>query len=312
MVAVWMVTYNHDEFIEEAIESVMMQECTFKYKLFIGEDNSIDKTREICEKLKKKYPDKINLFLHNKNIGSKANGMYMYDKCFESKAEYIAIIDGDDYWIDPYKLQKQVEKLESNHDFVLCCSNAKILRNNILNNTNEINNYLEDKVLNTKNIISDFIFNPIPTASILFRSSILKKIDFDFIANCKIGDWPLLFELSRYGKFYFYADFFSVYRISEKGIWSGLESRTQFQIKMEFYFLIKTNYPEYTALCEEQILKVIDEFSDYTSNEWCVFYSKKIEEQYKLLNSRDYIINNYSFSEFIKLLIHKISAKIWI
>ena len=93
MVAVWMVTYNHGEFIENAIESVMMQKGTFKYKLFIGEDKSTDNTRKICVSLKQKYPDKITLFLHDKNLGSKENGLFMYKQCIDSGAKYIALCD---------------------------------------------------------------------------------------------------------------------------------------------------------------------------------------------------------------------------
>lgn len=127
MVVVWMVTYNHGDFIEKAIESVMMQKTTFKYKLLIGEDNSKDNTREICKNLQKKYPDKIELFLHDENIGPTPNAVFVYEKCFKSGAKYIALLEGDDYWTDPHKLQKQVDFLEANLDYVVCYHDAIVV-----------------------------------------------------------------------------------------------------------------------------------------------------------------------------------------
>lgn len=134
MVAVWMVTYNHGEFIENAIESVMMQKSTFKYKLFIGEDNSTDKTREICKKLQEKYTDRIELILHEKNIGANSNGMYMYKRCLESGSKYIALLEGDDYWIDSNKLQSQIDFLEANPDFSICWTDYKVQRGDCFEN----------------------------------------------------------------------------------------------------------------------------------------------------------------------------------
>lgn len=115
-VAIWMVTYNHGLFIEKAIESVMMQKTTFKYKLLIGEDCSDDNTRKTCRRLKSKYPDKIELFLHKENIGGRNNGVFIYQQCLKSKAKYIAMCEGDDYWTDPLKLQKQIDYLKVNKD----------------------------------------------------------------------------------------------------------------------------------------------------------------------------------------------------
>ncbi|MEO8769681.1 MAG: glycosyltransferase [Ferruginibacter sp.] len=127
LVAIWMVTYNHGKFIRDAIESVMVQKTSFDCKLYIGEDFSSDETRTICIELKNKYPGKIELFLNERNLGSEQNARNIYKQCFASSAKYIAMLEGDDYWSDSYKLQKQIDFLENNESFNACFHNVSII-----------------------------------------------------------------------------------------------------------------------------------------------------------------------------------------
>ena len=115
MVSVGLMTYNHGEFIGKAIESVLMQEVNFPFELVIAEDCSTDNTREIILEYKEKYPDVIRLLLQDENVGMKQNSNDLRRACW---GKYRANLEGDDYWIDPSKLQKQVDFLESNPDFV--------------------------------------------------------------------------------------------------------------------------------------------------------------------------------------------------
>lgn len=166
LVAVWMVTYNHEIFIEQAIESVMIQETNFEYKLFIGEDCSTDSTRGICEKLKEKYPNKIVLYFNDKNLGGNLNALQIYKQCFESGAKYIALLEGDDYWTDPLKLQKQVDFLEVNPDYGICFHKVEEInlfdksKNRIFPNINNNTIYtIEDYVLNNLTATCSIVFN---------------------------------------------------------------------------------------------------------------------------------------------------------
>ena len=122
LVNIVMVTYNHRNYIEQAIESALMQKASFKYKLIIGEDFSTDGTREIVKRYADKYPDKIIPIFQQKNIGGRLNFIEVINK---STAKYIAILEGDDYWTDKYKLQKQVNFLENNFDCSCCFHAAK-------------------------------------------------------------------------------------------------------------------------------------------------------------------------------------------
>ncbi len=119
-VAILMVTYNHGEYVRQAIESVVTQQTSFPFLLIIGEDYSTDNTRDICIELRDKYPDKIQLSLNEHNLGVARNAKLMHKACFDSGATYVAICEGDDRWTDPLKLQKQVEFLDSHPDHNIC------------------------------------------------------------------------------------------------------------------------------------------------------------------------------------------------
>lgn len=114
LVSVKMITYNHEPYIAQAIEGVIMQETDFPIELIIGEDCSTDRTREIVLDYQKKHPDIIRVITSEKNVGMQKNSFRTNKAC---RGKYIAICEGDDYWIDPLKLRKQVDFLEANSDY---------------------------------------------------------------------------------------------------------------------------------------------------------------------------------------------------
>lgn len=122
MVDILMLTYNHEEFIENAIESVLMQQTSYPYRLMIGEDCSIDHTRKIVMDYYRRYPDKIELFIWKKNVGVSKN---IFELLQNSHAKYVAYLEGDDYWTDPMKLQKQISFLEEQKGFIGTAHNVR-------------------------------------------------------------------------------------------------------------------------------------------------------------------------------------------
>ena len=104
LLSVCLITYNHNKYIREAIESILMQKVNFTWELIIADDFSTDGTREIVLEYKEKYPDFIKLILQEKNVGATRNWI---DLIIAPKSKYIAYFEGDDYWTNPYKLQKQ-------------------------------------------------------------------------------------------------------------------------------------------------------------------------------------------------------------
>lgn len=218
LVAIWMVTYNHEKFIKTAVESVINQKTNFQYKLFIGEDSSTDTTGKICEGLKKEYPQKIELYRHSKNLGGSKNAVYLYEKCFATKAKYIALLEGDDYWVDDYKLQKQVDFLEKNQKYSI--HSGCVERVDRVNR----NTTFTQKEFHFKHFLTS---NHLITCTVLFRNNI---IDYGLLnkENIFYGDMYLylciLFK-SR-GFAYISNDVLSHYRIHSEGF---MKSNTSMQ-----------------------------------------------------------------------------------
>ena len=115
IVSICMITYNHQQFVSEAIESTLNQETDYSFELVIGEDYSADDTRKICEEFQKKYPDKIILLNSDRNYGIGKNFFRTLSAC---KGKYIAICEGDDFWHDATKIQKQISFMEENQQYV--------------------------------------------------------------------------------------------------------------------------------------------------------------------------------------------------
>ena len=190
IVAIWMVTYNHEDYIAQAVESIMMQKSNFKYKLFIGEDCSTDSTRKICIELKEKYSDKIELILQESNIGANKNAEKIFNSCAESNAKYIALLEGDDYWIDELKLQKQVDFLEANTDYVIHSSLIKKYDGNTF-----VDYDMPEKTF----VANDFYLkNSLFTCTVMFRNHLIN--DFTFLAKVFMGDWFLYVNLLHLSK----------------------------------------------------------------------------------------------------------------
>ena len=207
-VSIFMLTYNQEQFIAQTIESVLMQKTNFNYQLVIGEDCSNDTTRSICETYASKYPDKIKLLpALKKNIGLIANYMRTIKEC---NGKYIAICDGDDYWTDAYKLQKQVDFLEKNPDFLIVYTRVKKLFPN---------GEFKDSTVVPKKTVSDFddlIFeNFIPSVSVLFKNIQDQQNQLpSWILKFPYGDWPTyLWTIKNGGKIHFLDETTAVYRM---------------------------------------------------------------------------------------------------
>jgi glycosyltransferase involved in cell wall biosynthesis len=123
LVSICCQTYNHANYIKEALEGFLMQVVDFNYEILLRDDASSDGTAEICKDYSKKYPDKIKLLGYKENQ-YKRGILPFADNVKRAKGKYIAICEGDDYWTDPYKLQKQVDVLEENPDLAMSTHEA--------------------------------------------------------------------------------------------------------------------------------------------------------------------------------------------
>ncbi|MFE3867010.1 glycosyltransferase family 2 protein [Flavobacterium sp. LS2P90] len=239
------ITYNQKEYISQCIEGVLMQKTNFSIEIIIGDDNSTDGTREILKEYARKYPDLIKFNLREvRGIGipGKQNFLTTLELC---TGEYISLCDGDDYWTDPLKLQKQVDFLEANPDYVLCFHQVSILKTN-----GEIVDDFITKVPENYETIETLarLGNYIHTPSVVFRN-VIKDFPFEF-QHTPIGDYFLYMMLAEHGKLKYLEEKMCVYRYGV-GIFSG-NSRLN---------MAKTNLKLFTCLLsylkDDEIKKII-------------------------------------------------------
>lgn len=214
MISICMITYNHEKFIREAIESVLSQKTNFRFELVIADDCSKDNTRQICIEYQEKYPDKIKLLLPEKNLGMMANFVNTLQACNE---KYIALCEGDDYWTDVNKLQKQVDFLEQNKDFVICFHNVVEF---FAKDSNKNFCYCLENQKDVSTLNDVLLRNFMPTCSVVFRNKLIESLP-SWYYNLKMGDWALHLLNSEHGKIKYINEVMAVHRIHDGGVWSG-------------------------------------------------------------------------------------------
>jgi glycosyltransferase involved in cell wall biosynthesis len=203
LVSVRLVTYNHEKWIAQCLESILMQRTDFPFEVIVGEDCSTDHTREIVLAYAERHPDKIHVLPADANLGHMRNSLRVHQAC---RGKYHAMIEGDDYWIDPLKLQKQADLMEAHPDVSLCFHNALILNEKYAATRLFFETPLEE--------IQDFaaVYQmTLPMASLMARSDVLATLP-DWRLNIWCGD--LLFRLwcAHHGYFGYLDRMMSVYR----------------------------------------------------------------------------------------------------
>lgn len=212
-VSVLMMAYKHGNFVEQAVRSVLEQETSFDFEVLVGEDHSNDGTREILTELQRKNPGRIRLFLNEKNIGMHKNFQQLLES---ARGEYIAILEGDDYWTSTKKLRKQVDFLDEHSGFSICFHNALKINEE---NGQPLTNYCPDDQKEVSGFDDLIKGNFVPTCSIVYRKELLHQIPA-WTEELPMLDWALLILLGERGKIGYLNEVMGVYRIHAGGIWS--------------------------------------------------------------------------------------------
>lgn len=215
-VSVCMITYNHQSYIAEAIEGVLMQKTTFPFELVIGEDCSSDRTREICLEYQRKYPDVIRLLMNEQNIGMIPNFVQTLKAC---QGKYIALCEGDDYWTDPMKLSEQVSFLEENNSFSASSHNVTVIYED---SNRESHSFGKDvpQIIKPDDLVGLRKFH---TASVVFRKYIIE--DTPLPTNITSGDRALFLLLGCHGDIAYLNKLMAVYRKNNTGISSWVTEK---------------------------------------------------------------------------------------
>lgn len=206
LVSVVMITYGHEKFIEQAINGVLMQECSFDFELIVANDCSPDNSDTIIQSIIDNHPkgSKLKYVRHNKNIGMMPNFIFSLNM---AEGNYIALCEGDDYWTDSLKLQKQVDFLENNMQYIMSFHKVEILKrdNSIVGDfLTTVPTYFEDRdTLLEKG-------NYIHTPSVMFKNNIIEIPEI--INQSPIGDFLLYVLLTKHGKIGYIKEVMAVYR----------------------------------------------------------------------------------------------------
>jgi glycosyltransferase involved in cell wall biosynthesis len=215
LVSISCLAYNHKPYIRDAMEGFLMQKTNFPYEIVVHDDASTDGTTQIIKEYEDKYPELIFPIYQSENQYSKGihsiSATFIYPK---TRGKYIALCEGDDYWIDPRKLQQQIDFLESNPEYTLCFHNAIKLWENKSKNPKYFcpKNLKED--LGMEDLLSGWL---VPTQSMVFRTDIFNTIP-SWSNQIFNGDYLYQLWCAHHGKVRFIDKVMSVYRQNVSGV----------------------------------------------------------------------------------------------
>lgn len=240
LVSISCITYNHEPYIAQTLDGFLMQKTNFPFEILIHDDASTDRTADIIREYEKKFPNLIKPIYQKENQYSKGFTSVSATWNFpRAQGKYIALCEGDDYWIDENKLQMQVDFLENNPEYGMCFHDAVVV-NELENEVDSFSYHVIEKDYSATELFENWV---VPTASMLFKKEILcyKLADRkNFIA----GDIVLVEQACVYGKVHGFKKKMSVYRIQENGLtWSKERREKTLRLHPNHYIALKKNFP---------------------------------------------------------------------
>lgn len=288
LIDIIVLAYNHGKYIGQALDSIFMQQTDFPYRIVVGEDCSTDNTREIILDYYERFPDKMEIVLWEKNVGSLFNELELISGC---DAKYIAYLEGDDYWTDKYKLQKQVSFLELHQNYIGTAHNVRCVDEwgELLHRDFQFYPIREEHIYGKKQALKHELVSQ--TASLVYRNVYKKWGDseWEFYSTCNInGDLVLQTFLGIQGDVYFFREIMADHRrIFEGDSWTSKSRSSN---------MLFSNYVDYKKL-DQYWTKQYGVETD-TDNMWdflwkeskrrllCDFNIKNIKVCLQLLNNK--------------------------
>lgn len=304
LVSIAVITYNHEKYIQKALESILIQEVTFEYEIVIGDDCSKDNTRKIIEDYQKKYPQIIRVLERKQNLGATKN---FYDVLLNCRGAYIALLEGDDYWTDKHKLQLQIDYMEHHPQCYGVTHKYK--------KKTKDNRLIEDKQKSGIYTERDFSIGTLPgqTATICFRNFLHDgKDSYDIIAKASdmVGDRTIILLILLHGYIYCIDRFMSIYRLnSTETAWTALDSQYNLCENYMKYYCALTDYAKYVWKKRQSLF---GPKSKCFFNAYLRYKSDKtkqnkyiLQKVYKLYDENKFVLYLYFGASVIKYLIVK-------
>lgn len=298
-VSVCVTAYQHESYISECLDNILKQKTTFPFEIVIGEDESEDNTRKICEEFAVKNPDKVRLFLRSREDviykNGRPTGQYNFlENLKASRGSLLVHIDGDDYWESDGVLQRQYEFLKNNSDYVMVGFNA---RKNLINQeTDEIIKKYKETELDFS--FEDLIqFNPFVTCVTMFRKIEFEKL-YPILKTTLVGDWPVFTYLHTFGKSKFINDPVGFYRVHETSFTHNFRKHYQLHKNDLIHRLEHAQF-----------------WNHYTGHQHDLIENKVLREKSRKLTSLAFKNNDYNtaikYSRFVNIRdLNNISSKV--
>ncbi len=285
LVSISCIVYNHAPYIRQCLDGFILQKNDFPFEILIHDDASTDETANIIREYEAKYPDIIKPIYQTENQYSRGvRGIAAKFNFTRAKGKYIALCEGDDYWTDPYKLQKQVDFLEANEDFMICFHSVKVKRE-------KEGDMVDDSLRDVSDVTDIYELargNYIHTPSVVFRK---KKEVLDIFCSYKFpfGDLPLYLICARYGKIKKMADVMAVYRKHDRGMSNYLTMEMSIQLLEQLLVIFSTD-EQLTTIFKQQFFKQVLSLSDS--------FKQTERELYQIRNSNSYKLGKLILKPF--------------
>lgn len=281
LVAINCLVYNHESYLRECLDGFVMQQTNFPFVAIVHDDASTDNSAAIIHEYADKYPNIIKPIFERENQYSKRDGTIqriMNAAVDSTSAKYVAMCEGDDYWTDPSKLQKQVDFMEANPEFSLCFHKVKTL----IQETGELKNeFIVRDMPGKSNIVDLAKGNYIHTPSVLYRKECLDVKSYYNMVPCIPSDYVMWMLLAEKGYIYKFNEAMAVYRYGV-GIWSGKVSTTNnFSVLKTLTKLSCTiQNPDARTILKEEVQRFSTDLVNHIDN---------LEQQYnQICSSRAY------------------------
>lgn len=282
-------TYNHQNYIEDALKGFVMQKTNFPFCAIVVDDFSTDSTVEIIKKYEEQYPNIIKGIYLQENYYSQGKSKEPFFKPWFDRTKYIALCEGDDYWTDENKLQKQIDWLDFHPEYSMCCTDAIVTCNNI---ELDWHRFEKDSDITPEQMILGGGFY-IQTATIVYKKEILNFMNEAFIRLCSTGDYSLQIMCSIKGKVRYLSEKTAVYRYQNPGSWSSNNKNNNIERLIKYW---------------RSVLNMLDGFDDYTNGKYSEtiklrkinFITEKIIKYY-----HNRTLLNKEFNDILSLLSYK-------
>jgi glycosyltransferase involved in cell wall biosynthesis len=231
-VSVYIQTYQQRAYIRDAIEGVLAQQRPFEIEIVIADDFSSDGTREVLEEYRQRHPDLIRLLLPERNLGPTE----IFQRGVQNlRGEFVAWLDGDDYWSDPKKLVRQVEALRAHPDWAGCFHDATVRQ---VDGGAPDRSYVGPELRGPIDFADLLRSNPVPSLSVMARGELIRNLP-GWVWEGLWSDWLSILAVAQHGRFGYLPEPMGVYRVHAAGISSGLSRAEQLEEDLRFYELLR-------------------------------------------------------------------------